>query len=140
MRRLLFAMSALLPSLTSSQVVSSASSATSSASGSAASKTPTIHRVNVGIGGFSYDPNTTYADVGDIVQFVFYPTNHSVIRAEYAGSDACGPGGCNPCVPYEVIHSGEGGFHSGNMAVGVFPPADKIDVRSYFIEFPRSSS
>jgi plastocyanin len=120
-KHILLAMSVLLPSLTSAQ-----SSATSSAA--SASSSPAIHRVNVGIGGFSYDPNVTIANVGDIVQFVFYPTNHSVIRAEYTGSDVCGPGGCNPCVPYEIMHGGEGGFHSGNMAVGTYPSNNSIDV------------
>jgi hypothetical protein len=38
-----------------------------------------------------------------------------VIRAEYAGSSACGDAGCNPCVPYELIHPGEAGFSSGNF-------------------------
>src|ERR1700744_832972 len=117
--RALFAMSALLSSLfpgAAAQTASSGASSASSASSAASSSTSgaKVHRVNVGSGGFSYDPNTTYADVGDIVTFVFYPTNHSVIRAEYTGSDACGAGGCNPCIPYELIH-GDGGFHSGNV-------------------------
>jgi hypothetical protein len=58
----------------------------------------------------------TFASEGDIVQFVFYQTNHSVIRAEYAGSDNCGGGGCNPCIPWDLLH-GDGGFHSGNQLV-----------------------
>ncbi|KAF2420003.1 hypothetical protein EJ08DRAFT_566236, partial [Tothia fuscella] len=89
---------------------STSSSASSSTSGHA------VHRVNVGaFGSHGFDPNITYAAKGDIVQFVFYPSNHSVIRGEYTGSDACGAGGCNPCVPYEIIHSGQAGFHSGNQ-------------------------
>jgi plastocyanin len=136
-KHLLLAMSALLPSLSSVSAQSASASsvsaatsgsATSSSSSSKSTATPKVHRVDVGIGGFAYSPNTTYADVGDIVQFVFYPTNHSVIRAEYSGSDLCGPGGCNPCVPYEIIHGGEGGFHSGNMQVGSFPPKTSIAV------------
>lgn len=105
-------MSTLLSSLYGGSLAQAA--ATSSASG--ASSTPTIHKVTVGGGNsFTYDPNTTFAAVGDIVVFEFLPTNHSVIRAEYTGSNACGSTGCNPCVPYELIHPGEAGFFSGNF-------------------------
>ena len=79
------------------------------------SSTPAIHTVAVGSNGFSYNPNTTIAAPGDIVVFQFYPTNHSVIRAEYTDSPECGAGGCNPCVPYELINPGKAGFHSGNI-------------------------
>jgi plastocyanin len=107
---------------------SSASTSTTTSSGASSSSSdgPTIHRVNVGIGGYSYDPNVTYAAEGDIVQFVFYPTNHSVIRAEYTGSDACGGNGCNPCVPYDTIH-GSGGFHSNNQLTQTTPKINSID-------------
>jgi len=131
--RTLLAMSTLLSSLfpgvaaqSSSYASSVASSASSSAPAASSSTSGAkVHRVNVGSGGFSYDPNTTYADVGDIVTFVFYPTNHSVIRAEYTGSDACGAGGCNPCTPYELIH-GDGGFHSGNVLLQTPLPDPKV--------------
>jgi plastocyanin len=116
--------SATSAAASSSKFQSTASTTSSSASSS--SSGPTIHRVNVGIGGHSYDPNTTYAAEGDIVQFVFYPTNHSVIRAEYAGSDACGGSGCNPCVPYDTIH-GTGGFHSQNFLTQTTPRLTSID-------------
>jgi len=81
---------------------------TASSSSSSGTGTPKVHRVNIGAGGFMYDPNVTIADVGDIVTFVFYPTNHSVIRGEYTGSEVCGSGGCNPCESWirtnKVIH------------------------------------
>jgi len=89
--------------------------ATSSSYGSSASSTPSIHKVSVGMNGYAYQPNTTYANVGDIIVFEFAPTNHSVIRAEYTGASICGAGGCNPCIPYELIHPGEAGFFSGNF-------------------------
>jgi hypothetical protein len=59
-------------------------------------------------------------------QFVFYPTNHSVIRGEYTGSDACGPGGCNPCIPWEIIHPDqkEKAFHSDNQMTQFVLPAN----------------
>ena len=67
-----------------------------------------IYRVLVGGGGsFMYSPDVTYADVGDTVVFDFFPTNHSVVRGVYTDINACCQGGCNPCVPYELIHHGE---------------------------------
>lgn len=37
------------------------------------------------------------------IEFIFYPANHSVIRAEYG----------YPCVPYEIHGVGREGFDSG---------------------------
>lgn len=83
---------------------------------SSATSTPKVHNVSVGGGGsFMYSPDVTYADVGDTIIFNFFPTNHSVVRGEYTDSNACGQGGCNPCVPYDLIHPGERGFNSGNI-------------------------
>ena len=63
----------------------------------------TIHYIDAAKGGHYYIPNSIQAEVGDIVTFRFYPTNHSVIRAEYLF----------PCVPYEdIVPDGEG-FDSG---------------------------
>jgi plastocyanin len=79
---------------------------------------PTVHVVAVGPSGdHQFHPNVTIAEVGDIVSFRFYPTNHSVVRGEYVGSDACAGSECNPCVPYELIHPDdtEKGFHSLNV-------------------------
>ncbi|KAE9969420.1 hypothetical protein EG328_006868 [Venturia inaequalis] len=75
-----------------------------------------IHTIRVGFaGGHVFDPTTTTADVGDLVVFEFFPTNHSVVRGEYTESEACGSSQCNPCVPYELIHPGQTGFHSENF-------------------------
>jgi plastocyanin len=75
-----------------------------------------IHTIRVGFAGSHvFDPTTTTADVGDLVVFEFFPTNHSVVRGEYTESEACGSSQCNPCVPYELIHPGQTGFHSENF-------------------------
>ncbi len=116
-RHRLLAVSTLLTSLFD---VGLAATYTASASASA---TPAIHTVAVGSNGFSYNPNTTYANPGDIVVFEFFPTNHSVIRAEYTDSSNCGAGGCNPCVPYELNNPGKAGFHSGNVVTQDTNPA-----------------
>lgn len=52
----------------------------------------------------------TLANVGDTIEFQFYPTNHSVIRSEYG----------YPCVPYEDTGVDKVGFFSG------FKPVDAI--------------
>ncbi|KAK0628107.1 hypothetical protein DIS24_g10793 [Lasiodiplodia hormozganensis] len=88
-----------------------------------ASSSRTIHTVAVGANGHNFTPNTTYADPGDIVVFDFYPTNHSVIRGEYANNTSiCGVAGCNPCVPWELYHANEDyqGFFSENRIIDTF--------------------
>lgn len=117
----LLLMSTLLSSLFGGSLAQAAATSSSSANG--ASSTPTVHKVTVGANGFSYSPNTTFANPGDTIVFEFFPTNHSVIRAEYTGSSACGSSGCNPCVPYELIHPGEAGFSSGNFLTQSVDPS-----------------
>jgi hypothetical protein len=55
-------------------------------------------------------PDVTQAEVGDFIQFQFYPTNHSVVRAAYQ----------YPCIPFELIETDKVGFASG------FHPVDAI--------------
>jgi plastocyanin len=40
------------------------------------------HTVEVGKGGHFFIPDVVQVNAGDIVQFDFFPTNHSVVRAE----------------------------------------------------------
>ena len=61
-------------------------------------------------GGHTFVPDVTLAEVGDVIEFQFYPTNHSVIRAEYQ----------YPCIPYEDTGVNKFGFFSG------FKPVDAI--------------
>ncbi len=49
-----------------------------------------------------FEPNTTTADVGDVLEFHFMPHNHSVVLGDF--TDACQP-------------AKEGGFYSGFFAV-----------------------
>lgn len=83
--------------------------------------------------GHRFTENEIFADVGDTVgksksnnirvtcpdhllEFLFYPANHSVIRAPYL----------HPCIPYEMSGIGRVGFNSG------FKPVKAIttDVRN----------
>ncbi|KAK6841301.1 hypothetical protein PG987_002161 [Apiospora arundinis] len=69
--------------------------------------TPAIHTISVGAAGFSFRPDSVTANVGDIVRFNFYPTNHSVARAEFR----------YPCIPYETVEIGRRGFYSDLVPV-----------------------
>ena len=93
-------------------------------SASPASTDTTTHTVLVAKGNHAFAPDVVYASPGDIIgksgwslrlqsdnsEYHFYPTNHSVNRAEYG----------YPCVPYELIHVRSKGFSSG------FKPVDAV--------------
>ncbi|PMD16996.1 hypothetical protein NA56DRAFT_708213 [Hyaloscypha hepaticicola] len=82
--------------LLASALLSAAQSPTTS------SAAPT-HTIAVGADPFKFTPNEVNASVGDIIEFRFYPTNHSVARAEYLF----------PCIPYEVTGANKVGFWGG---------------------------
>jgi plastocyanin len=42
-------------------------------------------RVDVGKNGLAFTPNSTVAAIGDIVEFHYYPKNHSVVQTSFAG-------------------------------------------------------
>ncbi|KAJ0313845.1 hypothetical protein COL516b_000792 [Colletotrichum fioriniae] len=65
------------------------------------------HTIAVGASGFAFSPAKTEANVGDTIEWIFYPDAHSVIRAEFGF----------PCTPYEYIDIGREGFYSGNQSV-----------------------
>ncbi|UZP41476.1 hypothetical protein NXS19_009292 [Fusarium pseudograminearum] len=77
---------------------------TASGTSTAAEKT---HTVNVGASGHKFTPAELDADVGDIIEWRFYPTDHWVIRGDYE----------NPCIPYEYIDYNRKGFSSGTQKV-----------------------
>lgn len=97
--------------ITATRAASSPSSPTtlqsSIATNSAGSQT---HTIQVGLLDHKMRPETTEAAVGEIIEFNFYPLNHSIVRAEYGF----------PCIPYEMTGSGKTGFFSG------FNPVDKV--------------
>lgn len=78
----------------------------------------TIYTIQVGKDKETYTPNSINPGPGDIVSFVFYSGEHSVIKAEYG----------YPCIPYENLegHSGQG-FYSGIFTV-TEEQVDKGDV------------
>ncbi|KAL1989665.1 hypothetical protein VTN49DRAFT_6862 [Thermomyces lanuginosus] len=67
-----------------------------------------VHVVKVGWNGeLLFSPENVKADVGDIVQFQFYPKNHSVVQSTFD----------NPCLPISETKPDAAGFHSGYMPV-----------------------
>jgi plastocyanin len=109
----LMAMVAFSAALVGAQVTTATASTlalsnpTSTTSASPAAKTWTI---SVGKGDHTFRPDTLQANIGDTIEFDFFPANHSVVRAEYQYS----------CVPYELTGKGKVGFFSG------FHPVDAI--------------
>ncbi|KAF2468442.1 uncharacterized protein BDR25DRAFT_173938, partial [Lindgomyces ingoldianus] len=68
------------------------------------------HTISVGNGDHKMRPDVTQAEIGDIIEFRFFPPNHSIVRAEYTF----------PCIPYEMTGKGKVGFFSG------FHPVDAV--------------
>lgn len=67
----------------------------------------TTHTVNVGAAGHKFTPSEIEADVGDVIEWRFYPTQHWVIRADFN----------SPCIPYEYTETNGPGFSSGMQTV-----------------------
>ncbi|KAF4331604.1 hypothetical protein FBEOM_14641 [Fusarium beomiforme] len=67
----------------------------------------TTHTINVGAAGHKFTPNNITADVGDILEYRFYPDAHWVIRGDFG----------NPCIPYEYVGTDRTGFSSGPQPV-----------------------
>ncbi|KAF1834022.1 hypothetical protein BDW02DRAFT_579891 [Decorospora gaudefroyi] len=83
------------------------SSTTTSRSSSTSSAPAQTHTIQVGLADHKFKPEVTNANVGDTIEFAFYPVNHSVVRAEYG----------YPCIPYEMTGPDKVGFFSGFHAV-----------------------
>ncbi|TEY85154.1 hypothetical protein BOTCAL_0016g00050 [Botryotinia calthae] len=91
-------------------------------SSTTSSAVPT-HVISVGIEGLQFTPPESSANVGDVIEFRFYPQNHSVARAEYGSKRAC--------IPYEVTGINKQGFWSGFHPINVVlndPPKFQVVV------------
>ncbi|KAF7892970.1 uncharacterized protein EAF02_000508 [Botrytis sinoallii] len=91
-------------------------------SSTTSSAVPT-HVVSVGIEGLQFTPTELSANVSDVIEFRFYPQNHSVARAEYGSNRAC--------IPYEVTGINKRGFWSGFHPINVVlndPPKFQVVV------------
>ncbi|KAF2637515.1 hypothetical protein P280DRAFT_552183 [Massarina eburnea CBS 473.64] len=98
-------------STTNKPNTSASTSVTASESASKTSSAPAqTYTVQVGNGDHKFKPDVVQAAVGDIIEFDFFPPNHSVVRAEYKF----------PCIPYEMTGAGKQGFFSG------FNPVDAV--------------
>lgn len=77
----------------------------------AAPSTVPTHTIAVGATGFNFSPNNlTNVAVGSIIEFNFYPGNHSVVRSAYKF----------PCIPYEDSGPNRVGFFSGYLDTNVY--------------------
>ncbi|CAK7210879.1 hypothetical protein SBRCBS47491_000927 [Sporothrix bragantina] len=78
---------------------------------SAAPSTIPTHTIAVGATGFTFSPNNlSNVAVGSIIEFNFYPGNHSVVRSAYKF----------PCIPYEDTGPNRVGFFSGFLDTNVY--------------------
>ncbi|KAK3077185.1 hypothetical protein LTS18_010992 [Coniosporium uncinatum] len=82
----------------------------------------TVHVIKAGnqAGGLVFEPNSVTANVGDMVQFQFYPKNHSVAQSNFA----------NPCMPIQMSDAAAAAnaFYSG------FMPTDRMGQLTYTIQ------
>ncbi|KAH6890555.1 hypothetical protein B0T10DRAFT_561058 [Thelonectria olida] len=67
----------------------------------------TTHTIAVGASGHKFTPDEVTADIGDVIEWRFYPPNHWVIRGDFD----------NPCIPYEYVGTDREGFSSGEQSV-----------------------
>ncbi|KEY70018.1 hypothetical protein S7711_04033 [Stachybotrys chartarum IBT 7711] len=65
------------------------------------------YTINVGAAGHRFTPETTFASIGDILEYRFYPAEHWVIRGHID----------HPCIPFEYIGINRRGFSSGPQPV-----------------------
>ncbi|KAG4440393.1 hypothetical protein IFR05_004133 [Cadophora sp. M221] len=77
--------------------------ATCQSSTTTSSAPAATHTISVGADGLNFSPNQVFANKGDIIEYRFYPQNHSVARAAF---------GNEPCIPYELTGPGRVGFWS----------------------------
>ncbi|WZH45810.1 uncharacterized protein QYS62_006878 [Fusarium acuminatum] len=107
----LLALSSLLVGCWAQEVPTANSPATSTrgdmATSTATTTGYTTHTINVGAAGHKFTPNNIKADIGDILEYRFYPDAHWVIRGDFD----------NPCIPYEYVDTDRTGFSSGPQPV-----------------------
>lgn len=84
---------------TTAETTTSDSATTTTASSTSTGKATHTIKVGAKTSPHGYDPDHIYADPGDLVIFEFWPTNHSVVKADYGA----------PCVPASenVFYSGQ---------------------------------
>lgn len=85
--------------------------ATSTAPPSTTSAAPAAtHTIAVGATGFNFTPNNLTVAVGSVIEFNFYPGNHSVVRSAFKF----------PCIPYEDTGPNRVGVFSGFLNTDVY--------------------
>ncbi|KAL2066729.1 hypothetical protein VTL71DRAFT_2801 [Oculimacula yallundae] len=82
----------------------SSSTVAVAAASTAAAATGPIHVVKVGDGGLKFSPDSMKANVGDTVEFHFYPATHSVAQSSFAA----------PCAPLNGSSFFSGGIKTAS--------------------------
>ncbi|KAI8943815.1 hypothetical protein NX059_001788 [Plenodomus lindquistii] len=86
-----------------SSTLATITAAPSSSASPTSSRAPKTHTITAGAGGFKFTPpEISNVSVGDVVNFHFYPPDHSVARADFGSA----------CVPYEYTGQNRTGFWS----------------------------
>ena len=62
--------------------------------------------IDVGEGGLVFNPESVTADVSDLLQFHFYPKNHSVVQGSF--STPCQPSAGGIYSGFVPVETGEG--------------------------------
>ena len=95
----------MMPSMSMGADSAMTATATGTASATSPSMTMYVVKVSNKKGDLTFEPNNLTAPVGSVVQFQFYPKNHSVVQAAFS----------NPCEPINNVMSNVTGFFSGYM-------------------------
>lgn len=75
--------------------------------------TGVTHTIAVGRGGLNFDPDNVVAPKGDVIEWHFLPTNHSVAQADFNSP-------CAPSASGEGFFAGFNFFTTENQAPNVF--------------------
>ncbi|KAH9899001.1 hypothetical protein F4778DRAFT_741876 [Xylariomycetidae sp. FL2044] len=91
-------MKSILYTLTAATAIPAVWAATSTTKKASTTTTTAVatHTVEVGKN-HDFNPDNITANVGDTIHFIFWPTNHSVVRADYN----------TPCIPYNYSEPGD---------------------------------
>jgi len=102
----LLALGALPYAYANAQYGSPNDASSSAAPSATVAASPSIHTVAVGQNGLTFTPNVTKAAVGELVEFQFYPPNHTVTQSSFE----------SPCEPLSASS-----FFSGFMVTSSTP-------------------
>ena len=93
--------------------------------------------IGVGEGGLVFKPESVTADIGDLLQFHFYPKNHSVVQGSF--STPCQPLAGGVYSGFEVVEAGEGVCPPQLIACIYHLKLNSLELNWYRNRFSRSA-